>query len=356
MAERDPQQDPVPPLLGLSEAALTALAVECGEPSFRGRQLAHWLYSRRVTDPRQMSNLPAAFRERLAARPAPALPRLAQVVPTADGARKLLFALPDGLAVEGVLLPGRPGELTLCVSSQVGCPFDCLFCRTGAMGLQRNLTTAEILGQLLAAQPEVPADHRITRLVFMGMGEPLANPEALHPALHCLLGPRGLGFGPRRITVSTAGFPGRIRTLHAATGVRIAVSLGGCSEEQRAALMPRAARRCSLAELLAECRSLELRGPEHVTCELVLIAGVDDGDQDARNLVRLTHGLRCKINLIPLNEGARDDLRRPSDERLRRFQQILVAAGRPTSIRRSLGSEQLAACGQLATAARPPAD
>jgi len=337
------------PLLGLAEEELSALAQQAGEPAYRGRQLARWLYRRRVADPHAMSDLPRSFRSWLLARPTLPLPRLEQVVPSPDGARKLLFLLHDGQRVEGVLIPGRAGEATQCLSVQVGCPFDCAFCRTGGMGFVRNLSVAEILAQRLLADAALQPGEEVRRLVFMGMGEPLANLAELLAALRLLLGPQGMGFGPRRITVSTVGLPGRMLELRTRTGVQLAISLGGSSEEQRARLMPRASRSASLAEILAECRCIPLATTEQLTFELVLVAGVNDHDEDARRLLRWTTGLRGKVNLIPLNEHPGTELRAPAEERLLAFQRILVRGGRPTSIRRSRGRDSLAACGQLAT-------
>lgn len=350
-----PRAELAPPLLGLDEAELAALAVAAGEPAYRGRQLGRWLYRSREVDPARMTDLPLPFRQWLEARPTVPLPRLTRVLPCSDGARKLLFTLHDGLAVEGVLIPGHGAEVTQCLSSQVGCPFDCRFCRTGSMGLLRNLSVAEILAQRVLADAALRPGEEVRRLVFMGMGEPLANLGALLPALHLLCGPRGMGFGPRRITVSTAGLPGRLLELRQRSGVQLAVSLGGCTDAQRAELMPRAARLASLGQIFEECRRIPLASTEQLTFELVMVQGVDDRDEDARHLLRLTAGLRCKVNLIPLNAHEGTALRPPAEQRLRAFQQILVRGGRPTSIRQSRGQDRLAACGQLATAQDCPA-
>ena len=342
------------PLLGLSQEQIGGIEELLGQPGYRAKQVAEWLYIKKVVDPSRMTNLPRSLREQLAARRAKALPGLKRVDRAADGTRKLLFRLHDGLCVEGVLIPqaehsGEVSQLTMCVSSQVGCPFDCLFCRTGGMGLLRNLTVAEILAQVVIGFHETGEAERLSRLVFMGMGEPLLNYRNVVAALKLLVGPRGMGFGPPRITVSTAGIPEQMVRLRELMPVQLAVSLGGCTEAKRAGLMPAAHRRASLAEVLDACRSVKLGSRERITFEMVMVRGVNDSDSDAREFLRRTGGIRCKFNLLPLNEHPGTSLRAPPEERLQSFQQVLVKGGRPASIRRSRGIELLAACGQLAT-------
>ncbi len=347
----------LPPLFGLSPAEVVALPELQGQPAFRARQVCRWLYVKREPDPLQMSDLPQPLREALAARPTRALPRIEDEAAGEDGTRKLLFRLHDGEAVEAVLMPGTEEGLTLCVSSQVGCALACAFCRTGGMGLRRDLLPEEMLAQVLDAG-RLAAPLRVHRLVFMGMGEPLMNLPALLSTLDRLYGPTGMGFGPGRITVSTAGLPAAMAALRAHSAVQLAVSLGGSTEEQRKALMPVAHRLASLEQVLAACRALELGPQERITFEYVMVQGVNDSPQDARRLLAATRGLRCKFNLIPLNEHPSTALRRPSEERLRAFQQVLLDARRPTSLRYSKGRDLLAACGQLATTAprRPAGD
>ncbi len=348
-------------LFGMDMGRLEGLVADLGEPRYRARQIFKWLYVKGVSDPEGMTDLPARVRRALADRVSGFVPGLVETHPAGDGSVKLLFELGDGALVEGVLLPGTPGQRTLCVSSQVGCALGCTFCRTGQMGLVRNLSVNEILGQVLQARrylesgerprwsDEDQGPARLTRLVFMGMGEPLMNLPNLVRSIRLLMGPEAMGFGPGRVTVSTAGLPRQMLRLREQVQVRLAVSLGGSTEAQRKALMPGAHRIASLGHVLATCRKIPLGSRERITFEYVMVAGVNDSDQDAHRLVAKTKGIRCKLNLIPLNVHPGTDLAPSSTERMRSFQKILVNRGRPTSIRRSLGSDELAACGQLAT-------
>lgn len=348
--------DPPPllgaPLLGQPPAALERLVEAAGEPAYRARQVERWLYVRGVTDAAAMSDLPQRLRDALSAQPRRALPRLEEELVSSDGARKLLLRLHDGEGVESVLLPAGDQDWTLCLSSQVGCALGCLFCRTGEMGLVRNLSVDELLAQVLVGRARLSGDQRLRRLVFMGMGEPLLNLDALLVALGRLVGPKGMGFGAGRITVSTAGLPAQMVRLREALPVQLAVSLGGSTEEQRAHLMPYAHRRAALHELVEACRALPLQRRERITFEMVLVRGVNDSPADARRLLHLTRGIHCKFNLLPLNPLPGSPLRPPSAAALQAYQRALLDGRRPTSIRRSLGSDQLAACGQLATARR----
>jgi len=265
-----------------------------------------------------------------------------------DRTRKLLLTLDDGLSVETVLIPDD-GRLTLCVSTQVGCMLDCGFCLTGTMGLRRNLKSAEIVDQVLTAQDHLEKNEQLTNLVFMGMGEPLSNLEALATAIECLTNKSwGLGWSPRRITVSTAGLASRLKDV-ASLGVNLAVSLNATTEEQRRTLMPAVSRIASLKSLLAACRRYPLPPMRRLTFEYVLLANVNDQPADAQRLVRLVKGVRCKINLIPFNEFPGSPFRRPADNDVLRFQSALRQSGLDVFIRKSRGREVLGACGQLGT-------
>jgi len=268
------------------------------------------------------------------------------VLRSVDHTRKLLLTLNDGLTVETVLIPDE-NRLTLCVSTQVGCTLDCGFCLTGTMGLQRNLKPYEIMDQVLTAQDRLDPGERITNLVFMGMGEPLANMEALSEAIRRLTNKLwGLGWSPTRITVSTAGMAARLKDV-APLGVNLAISLNATTEEQRASLMPAANRIASLKTLLAACRRYPLPPTRRLTFEYVLLAGVNDQADDARRLTKLVRGLVCKINLIPFNEFPGNPFRRPSEEAISVFQAIVRRAGLDVFIRKSRGRDVLGACGQL---------
>jgi len=341
------------PLCGSSLADLEELLSELGEPRYRARQVHRHVYVRGETDPAGMTDLPADLRGRLAERTVPGVPEVTEVHGAADGSAKLVFRLADDLVVEGVLLPGdHPGQLSQCLSTQVGCSLDCAFCRTGRLGLARNLTAGEIVGQVLAARPHLRPEHRVSRLVFMGMGEPLANEAALLSAIGLLTDPDGLAWSPRRLTVSTAGLPAGITRLGRETDVGLAVSLNATTDEQRRSLMPRAVRLASLDDLLPACRSFPTGSHRRLTIEYVLLAGRNDHPDDARRLAGLLASFRhTRVNLIPFNPwaeaGPDEPLRRPEEAAVRAFQQVLLDAGLPTSVRTSHGDDVLAACGQL---------
>ena len=333
-------------LLSLNEPAMILLARELGWPAYRARQVLRWLYRRRETDIGRMTDLSRKDRDRLSARAAISRPRNLRIYASADGTKKIVFTLSDGLAVESVLIP-EDDRLTLCLSTQIGCTLDCGFCLTGTMGLHRNLKVAEILAQVLEAQDRSAAHAPITNLVFMGMGEPLANLDALIEAIGRLTNRSwGFGFSPRRITVSTAGLASRLDAL-APLGVNLAVSLNATTEELRHRLMPAANRLHSLRSLLAACRAYPLPLHRRLTFEYVLLGEVNDGPEDARRLVSLLRGLRCKINLIPFNPFPGSAFRRPSDDTVQSFQEILRRAGLDTFVRKSRGRDVLGACGQL---------
>ncbi|MFH0809796.1 MAG: 23S rRNA (adenine(2503)-C(2))-methyltransferase RlmN [Pseudomonadota bacterium] len=344
-------------LLGLLPEEMEDLVASWGEPRYRGRQLLHGLHNRGLSTFEQMTDLPEAFRLRLteAARP----PRLEvrQRLKSVDGSWKLLLGLADGRQVESVLMPMERGHFTLCLSSQVGCAMGCRFCLTGTLGLTRNLSAGEIIGQVLAARDAMAADPasgqgRLANLVFMGMGEPLANLEAVWKAVTLLCSPRLHNFSRRRVTISTCGHLrglDELARLFAQAGseqVNLAVSLNAANDATRSQLMP-INQRWPLARLLATLKQLPLAARRRITFEYILIAGVNDSDADAHQLCGLLRGRKAKINLIPFNEHPRSELRRPPEERILRFQNILVEANYTAPVRRSKGADILAACGQL---------
>jgi 23S rRNA (adenine2503-C2)-methyltransferase len=322
------------------------LVQQFGWPPYRTGQILRWLYQRRAKDINQMTDLAQAERTALASQTT--IPRAAgcTVFRSIDHTRKLLLTLNDGLTVETVLIPDGD-RLTLCVSTQVGCTLDCGFCLTGTMGLQRNLKPHEIMEQVLTAQDRLDPGERITNLVFMGMGEPLANMEALSEAIRRLTNKLwGLGWSPRRITVSTAGLAARLKDV-APLGVNLAISLNATTNEQRANLMPAANGIASLKTLLAACRRYPLPSTRRLTFEYVLLAGVNDRPDDARRLTKLVRGITCKINLIPFNEFPGSPFRRPSEAAISAFQAIVRQAGLDVFVRKSRGRDVLGACGQL---------
>jgi 23S rRNA (adenine2503-C2)-methyltransferase len=334
-------------LLGLLPAELEDLAVTLGASRYRGRQLATWMYRKGVVDLEAMTDLPRDFRARLAETHEIRLPELERATPSQDGSRKLVFRLADGSRVSAVLMPDD-GRITLCLSTQVGCGFGCAFCLTGTMGLERNLTAAEILGQLLVANRLLEGEERVTHLVFMGMGEPLANYANLVAALRVLTDARlGIGYSPRRITVSTVGLVSGIDRLGAEDlRVNLAISLHGASDEVRGRLMP-INRSWNLEALMAAVRRYPLAARQRVFFEYVMLEDVNDSPEEAHRLARLLRGVRAKVNLIPFNDWEGSAFRRPPLPRILAFQAILLDAGITTTVRWSKGEDIGAACGQL---------
>ncbi|MEJ5369652.1 MAG: 23S rRNA (adenine(2503)-C(2))-methyltransferase RlmN [Bryobacteraceae bacterium] len=334
------------PLLGLDADELRAV-LPPGEPVWRARQLYDALYRRRVTSFSQITELPAALRERLAQECAIGWPELAARYESRDGTRRYLLRLADGKTVEAVFMP-EEGRDTLCISTQVGCPVDCRFCLTALMGLERNLTAGEIAGQVLhlAADNNLWAHEKRINIVMMGQGEPLLNLAAVLKAVRLLCDPKGLAISPRRITVSTSGIIPRIAEFaRAEPRPKLAISLNASTEEQRRELMP-ITRKYHLADLIEACRAYPLRPWERLTFEYVLLKGVNDSDADARRVVRMLAPLRSKVNLIALNPGPGIPYETPSPERVAAFQQI-VRRSIPCFVRKPRGLDIFAACGQL---------
>ena len=333
-------------LLSFDEHGLNQLVQKFGWPRYRTIQVLQWLYQRRARTIDQMTDLSLAERRVLQTVATIQRVTACQVLRSTDHTRKLVLTLADGLNVEAVLIPDDD-RLTLCVSTQVGCTLDCGFCLTGTMGLKRNLKPHEIIEQVLTAHEHLDDGERLTNLVFMGMGEPLANLDALSDAIHRLTNQTwGLGWSPRRITVSTAGLASRLKDV-APLGVNLAISLNATTDEQRARLMPAANSLASLKSLLAACRRYPLPPNRRLTFEYVLLAGVNDRNEDAQRLTKLLRGLTCKVNLIPFNEFPGNVFRRPLDRDILAFQAILKQAHIDTFIRKSRGRDVLGACGQL---------
>lgn len=334
-------------LVGLLPSELEDLAVELGASRYRGRQLATWIYRKGVFDLEAMTDLPREFRTSLGARAVVEVPEPERVTPSQDGSQKLVFRLAGGSRISSVVMPDDD-RITLCVSTQVGCGFQCLFCLTGVMGLERNLTAAEIVGQVLAANRLLAPDRRVTHIVFMGMGEPLANFAALVKSLRILTDPKlGVGYSPRRITVSTVGLvPGIERLGRENLKVNLAISLHAATDEVRSKLMP-VNRSFDLATLMAALRRYPLAPRQRIFFEYVMLDGVNDSPEDARQLVKLLRGLRAKVNLIPFNDWEGAPFQRPPLARTLAFQSILLDAGITTTVRWSKGEDIGAACGQL---------
>jgi 23S rRNA (adenine2503-C2)-methyltransferase len=316
-----------------------------GEPRYRARQIFSWIHGRGVFRAEQMHDLPGALRRRLAPHLAPLPLALEETLEAEDGTRKFRFRLQDGASIESVTIPEEK-RTTLCVSTQVGCGLGCLFCRTGRMGLRRSLRVEEILGQYYAIRSWWGEGAGPTHVVFMGMGEPLANLDATCRALKILSHPLGCGLSQRRLTVSTVGIPRALEMLFHEVSVSITLSLNGADNETRSRLMP-INRKHPIEEVLATLRRLPLAPRRRFTIAYVLIGGENDGLQHARQLVRVLHGLRCKVNLIPFNPFPETELKAPSEAEVTAFQAFLRSKGISTHIRWSRGGDVLAACGQL---------
>jgi 23S rRNA (adenine2503-C2)-methyltransferase len=353
-------------LLGKSKPELRDFCVALGEPAYRGRQLYHALYAERKFSVREISNLPTALRERLAAEATITLPTVRQTYASQDGSVRYLFGLSDSGAdakrksgpasVEAVFMPSE-GRQTICISTQAGCAVDCHFCLTAQLGLIRNLTAAEILVQIL-----IPIEqHKSqlapqTNLVLMGQGEPLLNFDAVMAALRIILDPEGLALTPKHVTLSTSGIvPGIERLAQEKIRPKLAISLNASNDEQRNAVMP-INRKYPLAALLEACRNYPLRPWEHLTFEYVMLGGVNDSVEDARRVVRLLVNLKSvKVNLIPWNPGELP-YRESSANDIEAFRKILVDRGVPAFVRYSRGRDVMAACGQLALLNIAPAN
>jgi 23S rRNA (adenine2503-C2)-methyltransferase len=334
------------PLVGMDLSELRE-AVGPGQPAYRARQLYEALYRRGVFDLAQVSTLPAGVREAVASSYAVGLPEIGAMYESSDATRRYLLRLADGRTVETVLMPEGERD-TLCISTQVGCPVACVFCMTALLGLERNLSAGEIVGQvlLLARENKLKQEGGRLNIVMMGQGEPLLNLASVLKATRILLDPAGFGLSPRRVTVSTAGIVPKIAELgREAVRPKLAVSLNASTEEMRQELMP-ITRKYHLKDLLDACKAYPLRAWEKLTFEYVLLKGVNDADADARRVAKLLANLNCKVNLIALNPGPEIPFETPAPERVAAFQQI-VRRSLPCFIRKPRGLDIYAACGQL---------
>jgi 23S rRNA (adenine2503-C2)-methyltransferase len=338
-------------LLGLDAEGLARFFEALGEKPFRARQVMRWVHQMGESDFAAMSDLSRALRERLVQTACIEAPRIVGDTPAEDGTRKWLVKVDGANAVESVFIP-ETGRATLCVSSQAGCVLDCSFCATGKQGFNRNLGTAEIVGQLWFANRilgvERKADRVISNVVFMGMGEPMLNLDNVIPALRLMLDDNAYGLSRRRVTVSTSGvIPGMDR-LRDECPVALAVSLHAPSDALRDELVP-INRKYPLRELIAACnRYLEKAPRDFVTFEYVMLDGVNDSEAHAREAAALARRVRCKYNLIPFNPFPQSHYRRSGSERIRRFAEVLQRAGITVTTRKTRGDDIAAACGQLA--------
>ncbi len=339
-------------LKDLSLAQLQTFLGELGVEGYRARQIARWVFSAGVTDLSEMTDLPKALRQALTHRAVISMLTCIDRTTARDGTRKFRYRLSDGPSIESVLIR-EATRLTLCISTQAGCRIGCAFCLTTKGGLRRHLRTAEIVDQIIQTRAMLEPSEHLTNLVFMGMGEPLDNYTHTVNALRIITHPHGIGFSPRRITVSTSGLVSAIRRFGAEDlGVNLAVSLNAPNDEIRTRLMP-INKRWPIDELVAACRDYPLPHRRRITFEYVLLAGINDEPTHAEQVATLLQGLRCKVNVIPFNEFPGAPFRRPSPEVVERFQGILLRYHLTATVRESRGRDIGAACGQLAESPFP---
>jgi len=339
-------------LLNLALEELTSVLQERGIPTYRAKQIMEWIYQKRVSSWEEMLTLPKALRQELSLIYPITFPEVVTISGARDTTQKLLLRLSDGELIETVLIPASPalyGEesdrRTICVSTQVGCAYGCKFCASGLDGFKRNLRVEEIISQVLLVEKKL--GHRINNLVFMGMGEPLANFENLNKAITILNASWGIGLGARKITVSTSGLAPRIREFaERPEQIRLAISLHGATDEVRSQIMP-VNKRYPVAELMEACAYYASRKKQLITFEYILIAGVNDQLEQARLLTQQARRLRAKVNLIPYNKVEGLPWERPSAQTQQAFLNELREQKIPATIRREKGHDIDAACGQL---------
>lgn len=339
-------------LLGLDLQAMEAFFVEIGEKPFRARQLLQWIHQYRVTDFAQMSNLSKVLREKLSTIAEIHVPELMHEHISTDGTRKWVIRMDGNNAIETVFIP-EGGRGTLCVSSQVGCALTCTFCSTGQQGFNRNLSSAEIIAQLWIANNALKKDPKgnrvVTNVVMMGMGEPLANYANVISAMNLMRDDYGYGISWRRLTLSTSGMVPMIDKLKQDCPVSLAISLHAANDTLRSQIIP-LNDKYPIAELLAACKRYVAGAQQrrHITVEYVMLAGINDSAQDARDLIRILKDLPTKINLIPFNPFPGTNYRCSSRNVIEKFKQQLIDAGLVATVRKTRGDDIVAACGQLA--------
>ena len=317
-----------------------------GKERYRSLQILRWLYQKDVHSIDEMTNLSKIFRQDLSEISFISTLHSLHVEQAKDGTKRFLFQLEDENRIESVLIPEKK-RLTLCLSTQVGCALGCRFCLTGKMGWKRDLMVSEILNQILAVRETLTDKTSITNVVLMGMGEPLANYKNTLKAIELMTNPDAFKFSSRRITLSTVGLLPELEQLaKEKISFRLAISLNASDEETRSYLMP-INRRYPLKKVLEACRNFPLRPRTRITFEYVLVEGVNDSSQDAKRLLKILGGIPSKVNLIPLNEAPGIPFKKPSEKKIKQFQEILMEGGLTAIVRASKGTEISAACGQL---------
>ena len=335
-----------PDLADLERPALESALEAHGHQRFRARQIFRWIYRHGVTDIAAMTDLPRDLRAHVLEHFTLTTPLIAQRHTSVDGTEKFLLRLADGCHLESVFIPDTPA-MTFCISTQVGCAMSCAFCLTGKMGLVRNLTAGEIVGQVRVLADALKMRDTPFNVVLMGMGEPLHNYDATMRALRILADDHGFALSPRRITLSTVGLlPALEQLAKEPVMPNLAISLHAPTDATRGELVP-LNRKYGVADIIKACRRFPVRKRSRITFEYVLLAGVNDSPADARTLATLLAGVKSKVNVIPLNAAAGIPFDRPSDETIDRFAQILSERGVIVSVRKSRGRDIRAACGQL---------
>ena len=334
-----------PDIKDFSRPQLEAFLVSASEPPYRAAQIFQWLYQKGVSSFEEMSNIRRSLREKLSLEFRISSLPVRRIQHGKDATRKYLLLLEDGEAIETVLIPDK-NRKTLCLSTQVGCGLGCRFCATATMGLKRNLKSSEILNQVLSVRADVEQGSRISNVVLMGMGEPLANYSETLKALDVLTQEAGFAFSPRKITLSTVGLVPRIEQLLRDSKVNLAVSLHATTDELRSRLMP-VNRKFPLSELIRCCSRLPLGKRRRITFEYLVLKGLNHSPEDAKRLVGLLRGIPAKVNLIPFNPFYGAPYQRPSDEEVKEFKERLLRYGLQANVRVSRGQEIDGACGQL---------
>ena len=333
-------------LLNFDRKGLATFFIEMGEKPFRATQILKWIYQEQVTDFDLMTNLSKSLRAYLNQHCDIVAPEILLEQIASDGTRKWVVEMGLGNRIESVFIP-EENRGTLCVSSQIGCALACTFCSTAKQGFNRNLSVAEIIGQLIVAQQRLGETKKITNVVMMGMGEPLLNFDNVVAAMNLMMDDFTFGLSKRRVTISTSGVVPAMIRLNAAADVSMAVSLHAANDELRDELVP-INKKYPLSELMAACREYAKQGPrKHITFEYVMLDGVNDSIQDARALARLLKNVPAKVNLIPFNPFPNSDYLCSSADVISRFKEVLYKAGLVTTIRKTRGEDIDAACGQL---------
>jgi 23S rRNA (adenine2503-C2)-methyltransferase len=338
----------LPNLLDFTLEEMEEFISSLGKEKFRARQIMKWLHQSGSLSFDDMTTLSRDFRARLSELARISRPQIIKMLTSTDGTRKALLRLEDGLFIESVLIPGK-SHWTICLSTQAGCAMNCKFCLTASQGFKRNLLPSEIIGQLIALKHETPEGIDIKNIVMMGMGEPLANYENTLKTINILTCDFGLGISNRKITVSTCGLAPQIVQLGKDICINLAVSLNAHDDETRSKIMP-INKKYSLEVLLDACRQYPMPGRRLLTFEYILIDGFNSSVQDARKLAVLLKGQRCKLNLIVFNEFPGSPFKSPPQKDVEAFQQTLIDNHYTTMLRKSKGSDILAACGQLSGA------